>query len=305
MRRIFLALAVLLLGAVAATAQAITPEEVEAARQDYLAGRFDAAFAVLVPAAEQGDMVAQNIVGIGHQYGEGLPVDAKAAVRWFTAAADSGFAAAWHNLGYLHEVGMPGLPPDDALARDHYRRAIDLGYVLSMANLGTLLREGRGGPVDIKGALDLYRRGADGGDGAAMDAMGWMHLNGIGVPADDAEARRWYAMAAATGYPQGYGNLGYMLEFGRGGPRDLKAARANYDLAIGLGHVPSAVNMAWMIVENPDSFRNQAEGLAWCLWALGRATPAEDATWRPGCDDMASRLPPSAVDDAGAMADRF
>jgi TPR repeat protein len=305
MRRIFLALAALLVSAATAAAQYVTPEEVESARQDYLTGRFDTAFAVLLPAAEQGDLVAQNIVGIGHQYGEGLPVDAKGAVRWFTASGEGGFAAAWHNLGYLHEVGMPGLAPDDVLARDFYRRAIDLDYVPSMANLGTLLREGRGGPIDIMGAIDLYRQGATGGDGAAMDAMGWMYLNGIGVAADDAEARNWYLRSAGAGYPQGIGNLGYMLDSGRGGPRDLKQARTNYQRAIDLGHLQSAVNMAWMIHENPDSFRDQTEGLAWCLWALDRASPAQTANWQPGCDTIASRLSPTTLTEARAMADRL
>ncbi len=111
MRRFVAAFAVLILSAGIALAQMITEDEVEAARQQYLAGNYEAAFAVLVPAAEQGDMVAQNIVGVAHQYGEFLPIDAKAAVNWFTASGNQGFGAAWHNLGYLYEVGMPGLQP--------------------------------------------------------------------------------------------------------------------------------------------------------------------------------------------------
>ncbi len=99
MRRIVAALAVLIVTTGMALAQMITEDEVEAARQQYLAGNYEAAFAVLVPAAEQGDMVAQNIVGVAHQYGEFLPIDAKAAVSWFTASGNQGFGAAWHNLG--------------------------------------------------------------------------------------------------------------------------------------------------------------------------------------------------------------
>lgn len=288
MRRIAVAFAVLILSAGMAIAQMITEDEVEAARQQYLAGNYEAAFEVLVPAAEQGDMVAQNIVGVAHQYGEFLPIDAKAAVTWYTASGNQGFGAAWHNLGYLYEVGMPGLQPDDFKARAYYERAVAADYNLSRANLGTMLRDGRGGKVDYAGAIALYEAGIAGGDGAAMDAMGWLYLNGIGVQANDAEARRYYQMASDSGYAQGTGNLAFMTEMGRGGAKNLKLARQLYLQAIEGGHVHSAINLAWMMTENPQAFPDPVEALAWCYWAVDHAATETSVEYATSCDEIAA-----------------
>jgi TPR repeat protein len=299
------AFAALILCAGMAWGQVITEAQVEEARQEYLAGNYDVAFAVLVPAAEQGDMVAQNIVGVGYQYGQGLPVDAKAAVRWLRASGEQGFGAAWHNLGYMYEMGMPGLAPDDRLARQHYERAVALDYNLSRANLGTLLREGRGGKVDLAGALDLYQAGVAGGDATAMDAMGWMYVNGLGVPADDVEARRYYQMASDSGLAQGTGNLAFMTEMGQGGPANLKLARQLYQRAIDGGHVYSAINMAWMITGNPQAFSNVAEGIAYCLWATENADPANVEEYRSICAELGAGLSDAILAEARDIANRL
>lgn len=302
MRRIAALSATMILSASLALAQVYSEAAVEEARQDYLAGDYATAFAVLVPAAEQGDMVAQNIVGVGYQYGQGLPVDAKSAVYYFLQSGQQGFGAAYHNLGYLYEVGMPGLSPDPARARGYYEQAIALDYNVSRANLGTLLREGTGGPVDLARAVRLYREGADGGDPSAMDALGWVYLNGLGVPADDTAARRYYQMASDAGLAQGTGNLGYMTEMGRGGPLNLKQARQLYQQAIDGGHVHSAINMAWMIVENPQVFRNPAEGIAYCIWAVDHAESDRLAEYRAACDEMAADYSPSVRAEAERIA---
>lgn len=305
MHRIAAAIAAVVLSAGIAAAQIISEAEVEAARQQYLAGNFDAAFDVLVPAAEQGDMVAQNIVGVGYQYGEGLPFDAKSAVRWFLMSGEQGFGAAWHNLGYLYEMGMPGLTPDDAQARAYYERAIALDYNLSRANLGTLLREGRGGKVDYAGAIALYEAGVAGGDPTAMDAMGWMHLNGFGTPQDDVEARRFYQMASDAGFAQGAGNLGFMMELGRGGAQNLKLARQLYQTAIDGGHVHSAINMTWLIVQNPTVFANVTEGLAYCFWAVDHAGADRVEEYRTTCNDLASGYSEAVQAQARDLARRM
>jgi TPR repeat protein len=197
---------------------------------------------------------------------------------------------------------MPGLATDDVKARGYYERAIALDYNISRANLGTMLRDGRGGKVDYQAAIALYEAGIAGGDGMAMDAMGWLYLNGIGVPADDVRARSYYQMASDAGLGQGMGNLGYMMEVGRGGPQNLKLARQLYQQAIDAGHVHSAINMAWMIVENPEHFPRVAEGLAYCFWARDNAEPARVEEYRTSCDDLAAAYSPDIRRQAEEMA---
>ena len=113
-----------------------------------------------------------------------------------------------------------------------YRRAVELGDVIAMLNLGNMYEIGAGIKLDKEKARRLYRMGADRGDAKAQfnlarlllqesdesqeafelfklsaalgftDAIymiGWCYLHGTGVALDRAEAKRWYQRAAAKG----------------------------------------------------------------------------------------------------------
>ncbi|MEE8272391.1 MAG: caspase family protein, partial [Alphaproteobacteria bacterium] len=52
--------------------------------------------------AEQGDVRAQNKIGIMHRDGRGVPQDDPEAVRWSRLAAEQGYGAAQVNLGWMY-----------------------------------------------------------------------------------------------------------------------------------------------------------------------------------------------------------
>ena len=55
---------------------------------------------LLKPLADQGDAVAQTLLGSMYADGQGVPKDDAQAVKWYRLAADQGYAMAQVNLGF-------------------------------------------------------------------------------------------------------------------------------------------------------------------------------------------------------------
>jgi len=70
-----------------------------------------ASFAQLQQMAQKGDPAAANAVGLRYATGDGIRLDEKEAVRWFTKAAEQGNVAAQSKLGSIYLSGR-GTPPD-------------------------------------------------------------------------------------------------------------------------------------------------------------------------------------------------
>ena len=60
----------------------------------------------LIIAAEQGDVDAQNKLGVMYYRGEGVPQDYSHAVSWFRKAAEQGHAVAQYNVGLMFRPPM-------------------------------------------------------------------------------------------------------------------------------------------------------------------------------------------------------
>ena len=61
--------------------------------------------------AEQGNPLAQGMLGLMHEYGEGgLPVSKEKARVWYEKSAEQGYPNAQYNLGAMHANGEGGLP---------------------------------------------------------------------------------------------------------------------------------------------------------------------------------------------------
>ena len=88
-------------------------------------------------AAEQGDVDAQYNLGFIYETGQGVPLDAAEAARWYRLAADQGVTGAQVNLGFLYATGQ-GVPQDDAEAAAWYRRAAEQGVAEAEYNLALL-----------------------------------------------------------------------------------------------------------------------------------------------------------------------
>jgi uncharacterized protein len=68
-------------------------------------GKYKKAYRLWQPLANNGDLLAQNYIGIHHYLGLGKERNYKIAKQWFEKAAENGFADAQYNLGVMYENG--------------------------------------------------------------------------------------------------------------------------------------------------------------------------------------------------------
>ena len=97
-----------------------------------------------------------------YSYGEAVAQDYKEAVKWYTKAAEQGYANAQYNLGHRY-----------------YR--------------------GEGVAQDYKEAVRWWRKAAEQGKAKAQAVLGAMYDNGKGVAQDYKSAHMWLNIAAANG----------------------------------------------------------------------------------------------------------
>lgn len=97
------------------------------ARSAYRAGRFAEAYAKLNTAANQGDVTAQDAVGVLYYTGVGVARDYRKAVYWFERAALAGDGSAQRHLGSMFRQGL-GTNKDDFRAFGWYAAARSAGH---------------------------------------------------------------------------------------------------------------------------------------------------------------------------------
>jgi uncharacterized protein len=160
-------------------------------RADYESG-----IRLLRPLAEQGDALAQFILGFMYGEGKGVPQDHEKAVKWYRLAADQGYAAAQNNLGIRYSNGW-GVPKDEAQAVAWFRRAAEQGEFRAQLNLANRYYEGIGVQQNYGEAAKWYRLAAEQGLASAQSHLGYMYSIGLGVPQGYVEAYMWFDLAAS------------------------------------------------------------------------------------------------------------
>lgn len=126
-----------------------------------------------------------------------------ASAEMLRPAAERGEDVAQNLLGVLYDTGGKGLPRDQAQAVAWFRKAADKGNPSSLRHLAVAYDKGAGVPRDPKAALDLYRKAAEKGDGSAQLVIGQLYAAGdSGLPQDNIQAYRWMTLAAAATYSE-------------------------------------------------------------------------------------------------------
>jgi TPR repeat protein len=103
-------------------------------------------------AAEQGDLEAQNNLGMQYENGEGVAQSFTEASRWYRRAADAGSDLAQTSLGVLYFRGN-GVTQSYEEAAKWWRLAAAQGHAIAQFNLGLLYKDGQGVPQDNVQAL--------------------------------------------------------------------------------------------------------------------------------------------------------
>ena len=221
------------------------------------------------PLAEQGNAVAQGILGAAYWEGQGVAKDQAEAIKWYRKAADQGLASAQYHLGVLYADGI-SVAKDEAEAVKWYRKAADQGHTKAQNNLGAMYAQGRGVARDEAEAVRWYRKAADQGDDIAQYSLGVAYARGLAVAKDEAEAVKWYRKAADQGFAPAQASLGYMYELGRGVAKDQAEAIKWYRKAADQGYALAQNKLASM-------YANETSAPSREKLNLGKAEDSETA----------------------------
>lgn len=113
--------------------------------------------------------------------------DYAAEVAIVRPLAEKGYPFAQFNLGVLYDNGQ-GLPEDNALAMQWYRKAAEQGLPQAQVNLGIMYEQGEGVPSDYVEAYFWYALADTQGDGQAPQAK--RDITKKMTPAQIADAER-------------------------------------------------------------------------------------------------------------------
>ena len=122
----------------------------------------------LLNLAEEGNVIAQNRLGLFYKVGKGVPQNYGQAKRWFEEAAKQGHAEAQINLGMLYLQG-DAPPQSPHMALFWFGRAAEQGVVPAFAKLGQMYQEGEGVPQDFVQAYMWFHLAATNGEAPSAE----------------------------------------------------------------------------------------------------------------------------------------
>ncbi|HEL5579506.1 TPA: hypothetical protein ACXIGC_001218 [Stenotrophomonas maltophilia] len=113
------------------------------------------------------------------------------ALKWWRRAAEAGDAVSQNLLGLAYREGRWGLDPDSQQAVAWFERAAEQGDQDSLENLGEIYYLGETVPVDYAKAQSLFEQAAQEDSPRALRFLSWMHYNGQGVPVNCPKALQY------------------------------------------------------------------------------------------------------------------
>ena len=105
-------------------------------------------------AADQGDAVAEFLLGNQYAFGKGVPQDYGEAMTWFQKAAEQGHPRAMHDLGVIYAKGL-GVPQDHVRAHMWFSLSAAKGEQIAVKTLEMAERQMT--PAQITKAQRLAR----------------------------------------------------------------------------------------------------------------------------------------------------
>lgn len=160
-------------------------------------GQFPEAMAAYRKAADKGSTSAMASLGNLSSKSGGAAADGQTR-KMFERAAQAGDPLAMNNMGMAYATG-DGVPKDPVKARELFAKASDANSTEAMFNLALMTSEGDGGPKDEAAARSLFEKAAARDHVGAMERAGAYALAGRGGPKDEAAAKNYYEKAAALG----------------------------------------------------------------------------------------------------------
>lgn len=259
-------------------------------------GHFLTAFSLALDRAQEGDPVAQTLMGELLSRGLGVKQDLAAAADWYGLAAKGGDAEALYALGRFTLEGI-GTNRDPVKAAGYLEAAGKKGHGVAAREFAYMLLQGLGLERNAMLGAAYMRRAAAIGDMDAQFALAGLYVEGVGVVADDAHAARWFAQAARAGHVGAQVEYAIMLFNGRGVDKN-EARAAEWLRAAATADNPLAqVRLARLLAEGRGVERSSEDAARWYLISKQRGVEDEFM------NDWLTRLDKPTLDAAMAAAD--
>ena len=260
----------------------------------YNKGDFATAAREFRPFAENGQAMAQYLMGWFHQAGEGVAQDYAESARWYTRAAERGNADAQQALGSYYLSGT-GVPRNDLKAAEWLRKSAEQGRPGAQYLLGYVLARGEGGVRrDEAEAASWTRKAADQGYADAQYALALALLSGSGVTRDEPEANQWLRKAAEQKHLDSAYLLAWNLEKAVGTTPDYTEAARWYRSAAEAGHAESQFQLATLLRDGRGVSRDDTAAMDYFRKAaaagLAQVPGAIDDYMKAGRHDRAFAL---------------
>ena len=162
-------------------------------------GEYDKAFAIYNLLAQNGNMRAQNNLGIYYKNGLGVEKNEKKAFEYYKKAADNGNSKAQYNVGICYE-GSIGVEKNEKKAFEYYKISADNNDESAQYAFGLCYEEGIGVEKNVEKAFEYYKKAADNDHSSAQYAVGLCYEEGIGTRVDIDMALHYYRNAYKNGY---------------------------------------------------------------------------------------------------------
>ncbi|MFA7495770.1 MAG: sel1 repeat family protein [Acidithiobacillus sp.] len=175
-------------------------------------------------AAQQGDPLAEYVMGGAYFYGDGVARNHQKAAYWYKLAVAQGFQGAQGMLEKAETQPTPTLAavppktmPVQPVANTVQSPTAPSTTPIPTSNtrspeaenhLGYAYYSGQGKIQNYQKAVYWFKKAAQGGNASAKNNLGVAYNHGQGVPKNHAKAFYWYRQAAIQGNPSGETNLG-------------------------------------------------------------------------------------------------
>lgn len=151
----------------------VAQADMERAMEFLEEGDFEAAFAELLPHAEEGNPRAQTEIAILYLNGSGVEEDEEEALNWARQAANQRDAFGQYLLGWMLVNGH-GTEADAIAAIPLYEAAANQGLIAAQTALGNLFTYGADGiEIDYGEGDYWYAQAVQNGDPQAMNGFAW------------------------------------------------------------------------------------------------------------------------------------
>jgi TPR repeat protein len=234
----------------------------ERGREAYFRSDYQAAIVDIKKAAEGGHSEAQAYLGGMNDRGQGVPINAAEAVKWFRKSAEQGNAAGQVGLGSMYRLGI-GVPENAAEAVKWFRKSAEQGNAGGQINLASMYANGQGINKNVVEAVRWLRKAAEQGNAYAQANLGAMYGKGEGVTSDDKEAVKWLRKAAEQGDAMGQHDLAMMYANGRGINKDEAEAVKWLRKSAEQGYADSQFQLGAMYASGRGVPEDREDGMKW------------------------------------------